>query len=388
VTAVAGPCRRCSTRFLARASTAARSIVGTARRGYSRWRGGAARLRLREERKGTAAVLKSRKAWGLKHLVVALFFLGALVFPAIAAAGPTIVSLTFDDGSSDQYAVRSMLAQHSLHGTFYINSNNIGSSPAYMTWNQLSDLAADGNEIGGHTLDHVDLTAVSSTEATRQVCTDRQALISHGFTVTDFAYPFGAENTSVQSIVRGCGYSSARRAWGLCAIGVAPANCTDPWVESIPPRNLWATGTIPSIKAWNTAAEVESAVTRAEANGGGWVPLVFHHVCDGCDPDGYSVSPAVLSALLDWLEPRAASGTYVRTIRDIISDKTPPTSSIACSGAGCSSGWYASPVTVSLSATDAGTAVSAIRYTIDGSDPSTSSPLYSGPFSVSSTTTV
>jgi peptidoglycan/xylan/chitin deacetylase (PgdA/CDA1 family) len=333
-------------------------------------------------------VLKSRKAWGLKHLVVALFFLGALVFPAIAAAGPTIVSLTFDDGSSDQYAVRSMLAQHSLHGTFYINSNNIGSSPAYMTWNQLSDLAADGNEIGGHTLDHVDLTAVSSTEATRQVCTDRQALISHGFTVTDFAYPFGAENTSVQSIVRGCGYSSARRAWGLCAIGVAPANCTDPWVESIPPRNLWATGTIPSIKAWNTAAEVESAVTRAEANGGGWVPLVFHHVCDGCDPDGYSVSPAVLSALLDWLEPRAASGTYVRTIRDIISDKTPPTSSIACSGAGCSSGWYASPVTVSLSATDAGTAVSAIRYTIDGSDPSTSSPLYSGPFSVSSTTTV
>jgi peptidoglycan/xylan/chitin deacetylase (PgdA/CDA1 family) len=351
---------------------------------------GEARCACVRERRGRAtAVLKGGKAWGLKPILVALFFLGALVFPALAAAGPTIVSLTFDDGSSDQYAVRSMLAQDSLHGTFYINSDTVGSSSAYMTWSQLSDLAADGNEIGGHTLDHVDLTAVSSTEATRQVCADRQAIISHGFSVTDFAYPFGAENASVQSIVRGCGYSSARRAWGLCAIGVTPSSCTDPWVESIPPRNIWATGTIPSIKAWNTAADVESAVTRAEANGGGWVPFVFHHVCDGCDPDGYSVSPAVLSAFLDWLAPRASSGTYVRTIRDVVSDKTPPTSSIACNGAVCSSGWYnTSPVTVSLSATDAGTAVSAIRYTTDGSDPSASSSLYTAPFSVSTTATV
>ena len=74
-------------------------------------------------------------------------------------------------------------------------------------------------------------------------------------------------------------------------------------------------------------------------------------------------------------------------MRDVVSDKTPPTSSIACNGAACG-GWYPGTVSVSLSATDAGTAVSAIRYTTNGTDPTTSSPLYTGPLSVSATTTV
>jgi peptidoglycan/xylan/chitin deacetylase (PgdA/CDA1 family) len=336
---------------------------------------------------GRAAV-EGRGAGKFRLLLVVVCFLGSLVAPAVAAAAPTIVSLTFDDNWSDEYAARSILAQHSMHGTFYINSNNVGGSSAYLTWNQVSDLAADGNEIGGHTLDHVDLTSVSSTEATRQVCDDRQAIISHGFTVTDFAFPFGAFNTSVQSIVQGCGYSSARRSWGLCAIGTAAVNCVEPEpvAEAIPPGSrLYGIRTILSLRAWNTLSEIESTVSRAQDNGGGWLTLVFHHVCDDCDPaNGYSISPSTLNAFLDWL---ASSGAYVRTVRDVISDRTPPTSLIACNGSSCSS-WYNQPVSVSLSATDTGTAVAAIRYTTDGTTPTASSPLYTGPFTVSGTTTV
>jgi hypothetical protein len=77
----------------------------------------------------------------------------------------------------------------------------------------------------------------------------------------------------------------------------------------------------------------------------------------------------------------------VRTMSDVVGDRAAPTSSIACNGSSCS-GWHNQPVSVSLSATDTGTAVSAIRYTTDGSIPTTSSPLYTSPFSVSSTTTV
>ena len=101
-----------------------------------------------------------------RFLVVVACFLGALLAPAVAKAAPTIVSLTFDDGTADQYAARTMLAQHSLHATFYVNSNNIEATTNFLTWDQLAGLAADGNEIGGHTLDHVDLTSVTSTEAT------------------------------------------------------------------------------------------------------------------------------------------------------------------------------------------------------------------------------
>src|SRR4029453_6782250 len=70
-----------------------------------------------------------------------------------------------------------------------------------------------------------------------------------------------------------------------------------------------------------------------------------------------------------------------------VADQTPATSSIACDGSPGSRG-YASPVTVSLSSVDSATGVAVIRYTTDGTDPTATSPIYSGPFSVDTTTTV
>src|SRR6476646_4522110 len=93
---------------------------------------------------------------------------------AHAAAATTVVSLTFDDGNVDQQIVPAILASHGMQGTFYINSGPIG-TPGKFTWSQVRDLAT-GNEVAGHTIDHVDLTSVSTAEAQRQVCDDRQAL--------------------------------------------------------------------------------------------------------------------------------------------------------------------------------------------------------------------
>ncbi|MCU1656436.1 MAG: Alkaline phosphatase [Pseudonocardiales bacterium] len=73
-------------------------------------------------------------------------------------------------------------------------------------------------------------------------------------------------------------------------------------------------------------------------------------------------------------------------------DGTPPTTNITCNGAACSVGWYrTSPVSVGLTATDTGgSGVARIAYTIDGSDPATSSTAvtYTQPFGVGSPTTV
>jgi peptidoglycan/xylan/chitin deacetylase (PgdA/CDA1 family) len=307
----------------------------------------------------------------------------------VQAPPPTVVSLTFDDAWSSQSVVGPMLAAKGMHATFFVNSGNVGSS-GFFTWPQLQSLQSAGNEIGGHTINHIDLTTVDSTEAQRQVCQDRRALLSQGLSVSDFAYPYGAYNATAESIVRTCGYNSGRRSWGLCA----PAQTGCPAAETIPPLSVWETRTQTSVRDYTTVQELENDVTAAEATGG-WVTFVFHYVCDGCN--SYSITQSNLQAFLDWLQPRSANGTVVRTVRDVIggsvqpppvvADQTPPTSSIACNGSPCTS-WYAPPVSVSLSSVDSGTGVAVIRYTTDGTDPTASSPIYSGPFPVNATTTV
>ncbi|MDX6448958.1 MAG: hypothetical protein QOD08_1421, partial [Gaiellaceae bacterium] len=74
----------------------------------------------------------------------------------------------------------------------------------------------------------------------------------------------------------------------------------------------------------------------------------------------------------------------------VTADSAAPTTTAQCDGAACSSGWYAtSPVAVTLAAGDgAGSGVSAIRYTTDGTDPTAFSPTYSVPLSIGSTTQV
>ncbi len=71
-------------------------------------------------------------------------------------------------------------------------------------------------------------------------------------------------------------------------------------------------------------------------------------------------------------------------------DSTPPTTTIYCNGGPCSSVGYTAPVTVALSATDntGGWGVANTYYTTDGSTPTTSSTVYTGPFSVKQNTTV
>src|SRR5690349_16857098 len=98
----------------------------------------------------------STKKFGTLCLALSLFLLvGASTLP-VSATAPTVVTIEFDDGNLDQYTIRSILATHGMRATFYVNTGTIGDA-THLSWTQLHDLATDGNDIGGHTLNHVNL---------------------------------------------------------------------------------------------------------------------------------------------------------------------------------------------------------------------------------------
>jgi peptidoglycan/xylan/chitin deacetylase (PgdA/CDA1 family) len=263
---------------------------------------------MRRESRQAASGSRARRVRLLSALAVVVL----LLIPKPAVAAQTVVSLTFDDGTATQYQARSLLSSHAMRGTFYINSSKLGTDSYYMTWNQVDDLANDGNEIGGHTAYHVDLTQTDLTEAKREVCNDRVNLLNRGYQVTSFAYPFGAYNTTAQSIVKNCGYNSAR----------STNQFVPPPAESIPPRDPYAIQVAGSAASGVSLSTLQSYVTKVEQNGGGWAPLVFHQICDACDSN--SISKANLTSFLDWLQPRAGSGTVVKTVQQVMGGAVQP----------------------------------------------------------------
>jgi peptidoglycan/xylan/chitin deacetylase (PgdA/CDA1 family) len=220
-----------------------------------------------------------------------------------------IVSLTFDDTLEDQFQVGAMLAARNMHATFFINSSRIGFS-SYMTLAQVEQLRDAGNELGGHTIDHLYLTQLDAENLRHQVCDDRSALTALGLNVTAFAYPFGDENTAVEQVVHDCGYMVARSIGGLYTTDSC-ASC--PYANTMPPANLYDVRTMPSVAGATTADSLEAYVIAAEQHGGGWVPYVFHHVCDACS--AAQVRPTVLAEFLDRLQAR---GARVVTVSNVV----------------------------------------------------------------------
>jgi peptidoglycan/xylan/chitin deacetylase (PgdA/CDA1 family) len=237
---------------------------------------------------------------------------------AQAVTGTTIVSLTFDDTLVDQTQVADMAAARGMRVTFFVNSPRLDHA-GYMSLADVLAFQAQGHEIGGHTISHADLPTLDLDEAKRQVCNDRVALLADGFAVRTFAYPFGDNNAVVDQIVADCGYNSARDVGGLPSNGSC-SGC--PFANTVPPATPYAVRTPDSIKIDTTLDVLEGYVLQAEQHGGGWVPLVFHHVCDGCNQ--LSVSPAMLGEFLDWLAARNANGTVVETMGNVIGGPVQP----------------------------------------------------------------
>jgi peptidoglycan/xylan/chitin deacetylase (PgdA/CDA1 family) len=242
---------------------------------------------------------------------------------ALVAPGSTVITFSFADTLKSQTRAAALLAKYGLHATWYVNSARVGSSSSYLSLADLQSIASAGNEIGGHTRTHTDLTEVSSTTARQEVCDDRVALLQMGFQVTSFDYPFSGDSDAARQIVIDCNYNNARAAGGVRN----PFGCSScPRSESIPPQDVFRIRSPGSITNDYTLSNLQSLVTQVESSGGGWMILGFHKICSSTESCGgtYDVRESLLDSFMAWLAPRSSRGTFVMTTHEVVGGAVKP----------------------------------------------------------------
>lgn len=245
----------------------------------------------------------------------------ALSLSGAAVAGEPIVtvSLTFDDTEGEQRDAVAVLDAHELAGTFYVNSPRLHQSSAGADdWLSVADVRAmqqRGHEIGGHTLSHPYLTQLPELERSLEISNDRRELLRLGLAARSLAYPYGdveaaldpAEGASLPETVAAAGYASARdtNGFSLTRCGAGP--------ETLPPANAYRLRSTRSVNDAppaddggptlppDTADTLLAWLDHAAACGGGYLPLIFHHLRSDCGsgdaPTGYCFELAELDRL-------------------------------------------------------------------------------------------
>jgi peptidoglycan/xylan/chitin deacetylase (PgdA/CDA1 family) len=225
----------------------------------------------------------------------------------------TVVSLTFDDQWEDEWLYgQPYMQEYGFLGTYYvITSDSDNGYACCMSWSQLDQLEAQGNDVGGQTIDHPDLTTLTQSQMQAELCGSRQDMINNGIPdPVSMAYPYGDYNATVESVTQQCGWLTSRAGGGISNSNTVP---TAPYISTLPPPNPYALQTIAvDGTADENLSDLQSFVDAASAHGGGWLPITFHDVCDAnasdystCMSQYGSIQDTVFGQFLAWL---AAAG--------------------------------------------------------------------------------
>jgi len=142
-----------------------------------------------------------------KYLKNNIFFLCILCFSVLCLLGcnnkegiSNHVILSFDDASVDEwFAQRELFDTYNIKVTFFI------SRPHLLTKEQIDKLkmlVSDGHEVGCHGMNHIRATEENQYQYIEtEVESALQTLSDYGFTITSFAYPFGARTPYLDSML-------------------------------------------------------------------------------------------------------------------------------------------------------------------------------------------
>lgn len=119
------------------------------------------------------------------------------------------VIITFDDGNLDVYqnAFPIMKALHQT-GTLYIVADRLECDICLQT-EQLKEMAAEGWEIGSHTMTHADLLQPGKNLSRELIDSKKMLEEALGVPVHSLAYPFAKADSKVMNLTSLAGYESA-----------------------------------------------------------------------------------------------------------------------------------------------------------------------------------
>lgn len=118
-----------------------------------------------------------------------------------------VFTTSWDDGSKFDIRLQDMLSHHGIGGTFYIPKNY---SIRSLREAELKELA-EHQEVGAHSLNHLNLTKVSIKKAREEISGSKNYLEELlGREVKMFCYPGGYYNSEVKNQVKEAGFLGAR----------------------------------------------------------------------------------------------------------------------------------------------------------------------------------
>jgi len=120
------------------------------------------------------------------------------------------IIITFDDGHLNNYTTAfPIMKKYGFTGILYIVGSYMD-TPAYMTVDQIKEMAKDGWEVGSHSMGHLDLTSLDQQQLRYEIIESRNFLETKlGVPIQTFSYPFGVNDITVINLAYSAGYIAA-----------------------------------------------------------------------------------------------------------------------------------------------------------------------------------
>ncbi|MEQ1849708.1 MAG: polysaccharide deacetylase family protein [Candidatus Peribacteraceae bacterium] len=156
-------------------------------------------------------IFQSHLEWlrDLGYTTITLDELVAMREGTLASPAKPVI-ITFDDNNRSQYEIAfPLLQEYGQRAVFYIISNRVDNT-AFITRNEIREMADAGMDIQSHSVTHSILTNLSNERLLEELSESKKQLEEvSGKTVSHLAYPLTSHNQRVRDVVREAGYKTA-----------------------------------------------------------------------------------------------------------------------------------------------------------------------------------